>query len=65
MFRVMVSGGIIKDFKIREEAVSFLIKRRGELRKMKGIEGETLEVSIHECGHGVGKPCINWERFTK
>ena len=60
-FRVMSSDGI-KDFNTREDAEPLLTEKRKSLHKVR-IVNEKPSVSIHECGHDEGKPCVNWERF--
>ncbi len=65
MYRVMTSDGECIDRDTQKEADIVLKEKKLKLVKMKSIDGEKPEVSIHECHNNDGGKCINWQRFTK
>ncbi len=64
-YRVLASDGTDEFFDEKPDADVLVTKKKGGLKNFKIVDDEIPFVTIHECGHDEGKPCINWERFEK
>ena len=62
-YRVMTSEGEIIDKDTRLEADIILAQKKANLENMETVDGQKPFVTIHDCGHEDGTPCINWERY--
>ena len=59
-YRVMVEGEKELDFDEEADAYIAIEEKHISLRRLRS---KIPIISIHECGHDEGKPCINWEKL--
>ena len=59
--RVIVEGEEDTTFDTEVDAVTFATRKKRATSKVRTPDGKRPKVTIHDCGHDEGKPCINWE----